>query len=54
VAIEAPEQMVVVNLYSAFVFFISGDSISCASDFVFEQIGQGDELDSGICIQVLA
>jgi hypothetical protein len=52
--IEAPKQMVIIDLYPAFVFFISGDPVPCASDFVLEQVSQGYDFDTGIGIKVLA
>jgi hypothetical protein len=45
--------MVVVDFDAILIFFVSGDSVPCASGFALEQVGQGDEFDTGIGIQTL-
>ena len=52
-AIESPEHIIVVDLDAFFELVVFGDSVSGASDFVFEQVRQCDDLYAGVGLKAL-
>ncbi|MCH8841563.1 MAG: hypothetical protein IID61_01165 [SAR324 cluster bacterium] len=53
-AVETPEQVVVVDLDAALELAVFGNSGAGASHFVFKQVGYGDEFNAGIGLEALA